>query len=223
MIDYYHILILLFIWAIGWIGYFYSGKGKLKIARDADLSIVYFLFLAFISYLSVKSILPAFIINELPNYFFTVLVIFIAVNHIYFLIRKKFKEPLVHIENHPTDEWLRANRQSIFITSSHILFQQIIITGLVFSIYNTFPDLNHVMKYFAIMFSIMHLPLIFFKGFEFAVMYTLPAFFASIIFSYLLLNFIPYGFILNYIIHWSFYALITYLFWRNGNKNQIQI
>lgn len=214
-----NILILLIIWFVGWWAYFLAGEKKLKLATDADLSTAYFFFLASLSFFIGRNNLPEHIQDNIFFYFFAIILVFLAINHIYFIIRREFKEPLTLINNHPTDKWLEANRKAIFVTLAHILFQQVIITSLIISLSHKFGDLQNVMWRFAIMFGLMHLPLLFFKGFKFTVLYTLPASVAGLIFSASLVNLGFGGFILNFIVHSSFYVLITFAFWHNEGRN----
>jgi hypothetical protein len=212
-----NIIYLLIIWSLGWSIYFYSAKKNLKLAKDAEISIFYFLCLAFLVFLLIKKQLAIFTIDHISYYFFAVLLVFFGVNHIYFILRKNFKTPWSLIEEHPTDHWLEANRLSIFITTSHIIFQQTIITGLIIFLRTKFPDAIDLSVALGVLFGLMHIPLFYFKGFKFAVLYLIPAFIAGFVFANLLIRF-EFGFILNYLVHWAFYVFITSAFWLNQGK-----
>lgn len=218
-----NILILLGIWFLGWWIYFLAGEKKLLLALNADLSTAYFFFLAALSFYIGRNNLPDHIQDNIFFYFLAIIVVFLIINHIYFIIRRKFKEPLTLINEHPTDKWLEANRKAIFVTLSHILFQQIIISCLIISLWHQLGDLTSVMWRFAVMFGLMHVPLLFFKGFKFTALYTLPASVAGIIFSMMIINLGFGGFILNYIIHSAFYVTITYIFWHHQGPAEKQI
>ncbi|KKQ34678.1 MAG: hypothetical protein US50_C0040G0005 [Candidatus Nomurabacteria bacterium GW2011_GWB1_37_5] len=221
MINYLDIILLILIWLVGWGIYFYSGRKETQFTKSSELSFSYFIFLSLGTFYLFKNDLPDHISDYLIWYGAAMILVFLIVNHIYYSIRRHYHEPLLLEKNHPTDRWLQANRTAIFITSAHILFQQIVITFLILELYKFFP-LQSVLTYFMVIFAILHLPLVYFKGVKFAALYTLPAAIAGLIFPFILIKLTPYGFILNYIIHWSFYALITYIFWRRQGKITIK-
>lgn len=217
MIDFLNIFVLILIWFLGWGVFLNSGRKGTKLAKSSELSFTYFIFLALGTFFLFKQDLPDHIADYLFWYGAAMVGVFLIVNHIYFLIRRHYHEPILLENNHPTDRWLHANRAAIFITSAHILFQQIVITFLILELAKIMP-IQAVLINFMIIFAIIHLPLILFKGFKFMLLYTLPAAVAGLVFPFILIKLAPYGFILNYVIHWSFYAFITYIFWHKQSK-----
>jgi hypothetical protein len=216
------IIYLFVIWFSGWGIYFYSGNRKLKLTTNAELAFVYFLFLSLLTFFLFKNDLKIYFPTDIDEYLFVtggaMLAAYFIVNHIYFSIRSHYREPIVLIEEHPSDRWLQANRQSIIITGIHVIFQQFVITFLILELALIYPSLNTIALYFAIIFALLHLPLFVFKGFKFMLLYAIPAFLAGLIFPIVLLKLPPYGFVLNYFIHVSFYVVLTYIFWRENGK-----
>src|SRR3990172_1939130 len=162
-----NIIYLFLVWFLGWGIYFYAGKKRLGLAINTDLSTAFFFLLAALVFLISRENLPDHIEDNIFFYFSAIVMVFIAINHIYFLIRRKFNEPLTLIEGHPTDRWLESNRRAIFVTLAHILFQQMIITVLITSLWHKYGDLSLVTKYFVITFGLIHMPIVVFKGFKF--------------------------------------------------------
>lgn len=213
-----NIIYLLALWFLGWGFYYFTGKKKMSIVYNTDFVTVYFFFLAAVSFLIGQRNFPDFITHNIFFYFAVVLFMFIIINHIYFIINEKFKEPLSLVNEHPTDKWLEANRQSIFVTLAHILFQQIVITSIILFLWNRYFNLHLVIWYFVVIFGLMHILIAPFKGFRFMVLYTFPAMLAAAVFPVLLINLHFAGFVLNYVIHASFYVVLTYIFWRNEGR-----
>ncbi len=230
MSAYINIIYLLIIWFAGWGIYFISAKKRMRLGVDADLSTVYFLFLATLSFFILKNNPPSalsggggseFLEDNIFFYLALMTAVFFTVNHFYFIIRHKFKEPFVEIEEHPTDLWLSANRKSIFVTLSHILFQQMIMTGIALFLWKKTGDLWQTAWLFSLIFGAMHVLLIFFKGFKFMILYTLPAMAAGLLYPVILIKLGTTGFAVNYILHSFFYVLLTYIFWHKEGRIQL--
>ena len=217
MYNYINIIYLLIIWFVGWGVYFTLEKRWLYFKNKPELTAVYFLTLAVLVFTYFEDLMPSNILSAMPFFPVVILLVFYTINHFYFILRKNFKEPVLLIEHHPRDSWLTANRKSLFITSGHIFFQQSIITLIILNLNSLGFDLKSVILIFAIIFGAIHLPLIPIKGIPFTFMFTIAAILSAMLFPVFLLNF-PGGILINYAIHWTFYVLITFFFWRYQDK-----
>ncbi len=211
--DYINILHLIIIWFLGWGIYFTLEKKWLYLKNKPELTAVYFLTLAVAIFYNFRSLLPSRDVPALYFYPIIILGVFYTVNHFYFILRKNFNEPILLIERHPLDTWLEANRRSLLTTSGAILFQQSIITLIIFNLSSLGFDLKSIILIFAATFGAMHLPLIFVKGIYLTSIFTTAAVLSAILFPVFLLNLMS-GMFLNYIIHWMFYVSITFIFWK---------
>jgi len=214
---YVNIIYLIIIWFAGWGIYFTLEQKWLYFKNKPELTAVYFIALAAFVFATFDDLIPKGILLFMPFFPVVILAVFYTINYYYFLLRKNFKEPVLLIENHPLDSWLTANRKSLFITSGHIFFQQSIISLIILNLNSLGFDLKSIILIFAAIFSGIHLPLIPFKGLTFTLMFVIASILSAMIFPIILLNF-NFGILINYSIHWMFYVLITFVFWRYQDK-----
>lgn len=215
--DYYTILEALIIWFSVFSIYYYFSKRQLRLADNPELTTVYFVLAAIFVYSSFKEYLPHTFFKFVPFYLLSVFVVFFLMNYLYFILKHHFHEPLLLIKRHPLDHWLEANKRTLFTRSAHLMFQQSIITVIIFALHHLGFDLLQITGIFVLMFGVIHLPLVFVKGFFITMMFTLCATVGSALFPVILLS-VPYGFIINYLLHMAFYAVITFFFWKYQSK-----
>lgn len=220
MADYLNIIYLVIIWFVGWGVYFTLETKWLYFKNKPELTTVYFFALAVIILTSFEDLIPNSILAFMSFFPVVILAVFYTINHFYFILRKNFKEPALLIEHHPHDGWLTANRKALFITSGHILFQQSIITLIILNLHSLGFDLKSVILIFMVIFGAIHLPLILIKDSYFTIMFTIGAVLSAVLFPMMLLNF-NFGILINYAIHWMFYVLITFIFWRYQDKIKV--
>ncbi len=216
----YQILFLVLIWFFVWAAYFLGAKSRLSLGDKPELTSIYFITAGLISLYIFRDFLPAYFLRLAPVYFLSFFAVYFSVNHLYFILRKNFKEPVLLIEKFPLDHWLEANKRAIFMTSAHIFFQQAIITLLIFMLQRAGFGLSSTIGIFALVFGTIHLPLIFAKGPYLTALFTFAALNSSYIFPVFLLGF-TWGFIFNFAFHWLFYALITFVFWKYQDNIKI--
>ncbi len=215
--TYYTILCAIIVWFSVFSLYFLLSKKHLRLADNPELTTVYFAISSIFVYYSFRDYLPLNFFHLLPLYFLSIIIVFFLMNYLYFTLKHHFQEPLLLIKRHPLDHWLEANRRTLFTRSAHLMFQQSIITVIIFALKNLGLPLWQISGIFSLIFGAMHVPLIFAKGSFITVMFTVTALAGGIILRVILLK-LPYGFIVNYVIHMSFYAFITFFFWKYQNR-----
>ena len=101
------------------------------------------------------------------------------------------------------------SQNTLFLTSIvfNVLFQQIVIFVMVKTIVGVFP--TFFIPVFAILFSLLHFPIIFLKNLRLKHhQYLIYSFLGGVAFAFFIGNF-ESGYIVNYIMHFTFYVCLS--------------
>lgn len=145
---------------------------------------------------------------------FIVLCIFmLAQIPVYTFLPTRLREPDEYFRRYPDRYYLRLDWRRLISKSADILAQQVFIVLLVTFLRDADLPFYQILAAFGILFMLLHIPLVasergawpswLFAG-------AVVAF--SVVFPTLILE-VRYGFVYNYMIHWSFYTLTAVIFW----------
>lgn len=129
------------------------------------------------------------------------------------------KRPTEFIERNPHQSFILLDYRYFLAKGCEILFQQSIVVLLALLLAQAGFSLITIMFLFAIIFSVAHVPLIFYDKTFWGWYYTAFSFIAGFIFPPLILS-VNFGFLYALLIHWSFYALGGILFWFYNQANE---
>lgn len=148
--------------------------------------------------------------NEVVTYLSVLIVIgFIATYFIYVL--PMFPAITWSAEWKPPSELVFASGWYFLPKSAEIILQQLLISALAFSFYNSKFNLKTTCLWCAGLFGSAHLLLVFGgPSLLYITTFTLSATIAGFIFPYLILK-VKNGFMYSYMLHWTFYAVIILL------------
>lgn len=148
-----------------------------------------------------------------------VLVVVVALQiAMYYYLPKYFKkEPTEYFKRYPKRSYLNFNFRRLTSKSTELVLQQLFIISLTLILNDASLSLTQIVITFAILFGIVHTPLIFIEKWWTSWYFVILSFVASALFPTLILK-IKYGFVYGYIVHWVFYTLTTVWFWIWYNK-----
>lgn len=112
----------------------------------------------------------------------------------------------------------RFDKRYVFAKIFDITYQQTLIITLVSLLVTQGYSQTTIYLLFALLFGVLHLPLIKIRGKVFGIYFTLAAIGAGFFFPYLLIHF-PSGVVYSYMLHWSFYIVSALLY--NGYVKRI--
>lgn len=216
-----NILIWTTIWIVSWgIFFLLMHKKKLDYVKNFLLTGIYFLSVSSIISLVFKD----YISRILQNFTITPLIILGAtlIAHIilYIYIPQYLNEPKEYFEKYPERQYLKIDYRRLVSKSTDILAQQIFVVLLVLFLQDVGLTLNQIIITFAVIFGLVHAPLILVERGTWPSWYfTLFSVLSAIIFPTLILE-VQYGFIYSYIVHWLFYTLTAIGFWIIYAKRQ---
>lgn len=136
---------------------------------------------------------------------------------VYKFLPRWFKKPEKLIKAHPNELFLLLDYRFFAAKSFDILFQQTGIVLMAVMLFEMWFSLPAITVFLAILFSVLHLPLLKTKGSAFGAYFALAAMVGAVIFPTLIIQ-VNYGFVYSYLVHWSFYIFSAVLFWAYGNK-----
>ncbi|MEX1014675.1 MAG: hypothetical protein WDZ80_05950 [Candidatus Paceibacterota bacterium] len=208
------LLIILFLGA--WEFWNPREKDKKNHLDNYILTSLYFLFFAFIIFITYYERLTPYF----QDFRFQPLLILILSFVVFFFIYKFFKlvfeKPKDIIKKYPSEYFLYMDNRYFFSKSSDIVFQQVAIIAMVDMFKDAGMDLFLMIISFAVVFGLIHIPLVRTKGRDFGAYFILAAIISAIFFPFLIIQF-NYGFVYSFIIHWLFYIFSGMLFWIKYN------
>lgn len=201
-----NLLLWLSIFGIGWLIWTYLIKQGVDYITHPVLTSVYFLVLCIIAWFSFSEVLAS-ITNKLDWWLLLPVLITLGIN-LFFnsILIKAIKTPKQAITKHPTGFIITLNPRYTISKYVEIFFQQILIITLVLLLYNSGLNLMQTIFWFALIFGLLHFPLVvlmdrFFGGFYF----TGSVLSALILPPLIILN--EYGFLYSYLTHLFFYLI----------------
>lgn len=209
-----NILIWATTWIISWsIFFWFIYKKDLDYIKHFLWTATYFLFVAIITSLIFKDHV-ARIFQNFTAVPLVVLGLVILVHIIlYIYLPRYLKEPKEYFEKYPKRQYLKIDRRRLLSKSMDILSQQIFVVLLVMFLHDGGLTLNQIIIAFAIIFSLVHAPLILVERGAWPSWYfTAFSILSAIIFPILILK-VQYGFVYSYIVHWIFYTFTAVGFW----------
>lgn len=212
-----NITLLLILWICVWAGAFYIliPQGVNYLERSWIFAL-YFLGAAAIGYLLFQSeIQTVLTMDALPIFPFALLAaVVIIIVGTYRTTKKHIPKPAEaeFIPNGPNPYFLTLDNRYIVSKSCEILFQQFVIAVLVILLLRSGLSLWQTMATFAVLFGVVHLPLLRTGNRFWGWYFTLFAIGSSVVFPPLISK-VPYGFVYTYIIHWMFYTVSGVFFW----------
>lgn len=213
------------IWAIAWIVYWgiffwFIHKKNGDYIKHFLLTATYFFCVAIFTSLIFKN----HVARAIQNFTSTPLIVlgFIILVHIilYIYIPKYLLEPKEYFEKYSKRQYLKIDKRRLMSKSMDILTQQVFVVLLVMFLQDAGLSLNQIIIAFAVIFGLVHAPLILFERGTWPSWYfTVFSILSAIIFPTLILK-VQYGFVYSYIVHWVFYTLTAVGFWIIYAKRQ---
>ena len=220
-----NILIWATIWIVSWgIFFWFVHKKNVDYIKYFILTATYFLCVAIITSLVFRD----HIARALQNFTVTPLIVLglVIFVHIilYIYLPKYLQEPKDYFEKYPKRQYLKIDKRRLLSKSIDILSQQVFVVLLVIFLQDTGLVLNQIIIAFAVIFGLVHAPLILVERGTWPSWYfTVFSILSAIIFPILIIK-VQYGFVYSYIVHWVFYTFTAIGFWivyakRKENKN----
>ena len=177
------------------------------------LTAIYFLCVAIFTSLIFRD----HIVRAIQNFTATPFIVlgFVILAHIilYIYIPKYLREPKEYFEKYPKRQYLKIDKRRLVSKSLDILSQQIFVVLLVMFLQDASLSLHQIIIAFAIIFGLVHAPLIVVERGTWPSWYfTVFSILSAIIFPTLILK-VQYGFVYSYIVHWVFYTFTAVGFW----------
>ena len=121
--------------------------------------------------------------------------------------------PKEYFEEYPQRQYLKIDLRRLFSKSIDILSQQVAVVLLVMFLGDAGLNLNQIILIFAVIFGLVHAPLIIIERGTWPSWYfTIFSILSAVVFPTLILK-VQYGFVNSYIIHLVFYTLTATGFW----------
>lgn len=214
-----NIIIWVLLWSFSW-GFFllYLHK-KIDYTNHFVWTTLYFLTMAIVSSLIFKDhlyeVLQNFIL--LP---FIILVATMALGvFLHSYLPRHLEEPKDYFLKYPKRQYFILNQRRLFSKSAELLFQQIFVVLLILFLRDAGLNIRQIILVFAIIFGVVHIPLIFIERNWPSWYFTIFSIFSAIVFPVLILK-VHYGFVYSYIVHWVFYTLTAVGFWVWYNRKK---
>ena len=216
-----NILIWAAVWSISWgIFFFLLYKKGLDYIKHFHWTAAYFVCVAIVTFF----IFRAHVARILQNFSATPLIVLGVVIFIHIILYtylpKYLKEPKDYFEKYPKRQYLKIDRRRLLSKSMDILAQQVLVVLLVIFLKDAGLSLYQIIFAFAVIFGLVHAPLILFERGTWPSWYfTVFSILSAIIFPILILK-VQYGFVYSYIVHWVFYTFTAVGFWLWYGKRQ---
>jgi hypothetical protein len=137
----------------------------------------------------------------------------------YYFGRKFLKKPGELIKGNPNEYNLLMDYRYILPKAMEVFFQQIYIVLLTLTIFDAGFGLGEATLVFALIFGVLHIPLIKSVGKFFGGYYSVFAVLSGVIFPILIIK-VEYGFVYTFIIHLFFYILSALGLWAYFGKKK---
>lgn len=186
--------------------------GNLSYTENPFLITAYYIFWIFVSASAFWNIYLKWhlIKNELASYALVLFVIGFAVTYFIYIL-PMFPSISWSPDWKPPSELVFANGWYFLPKSAEIILQQLLISALAFSFYNSKFSIKTTCMWCAGLFGGAHLLLVFAgPSILYIATFVLSATIAGFIFPYLILK-VKNGFMYSYVLHWTFYAVIVVL------------
>jgi len=181
--------------------------------------IIYFAIFSFIFLFTFWDKLRWVIIGFRPELFIPIVFVLFLNFAAYYLGRRFLKKPKKFIKENPYEYSILMDYRYILPKAMEILFQQIFIVLLTLTLFDTGFTLTGAIIVFAVIFGLMHLPLIKSIGKFFGEYYSIFAALSAVVFPTLIIKF-EYGFVYTYSIHLLFYTLSSLGLWLYFGKRK---
>ncbi|MEK7544778.1 MAG: hypothetical protein AAB551_01470 [Patescibacteria group bacterium] len=202
------------IWIVSWgVFFWFMHKKNADYIQHFLLTAIYFLCVAIFTSLIFRD----HIVRAIQNFTATPFIVlgFVILAHIilYIYIPKYLREPKEYFEKYPKRQYLKIDKRRLVSKSLDILSQQIFVVLLVMFLQDASLSLHQIIIAFAIIFGLVHAPLIVVERGTWPSWYfTVFSILSAIIFPTLILK-VQYGFVYSYIVHWVFYTFTAVGFW----------
>ena len=130
----------------------------------------------------------------------------------HYYLPKCIKEPTEYFKRYPKRSYLNLSFKRLISKSIELITQQMFIILLTLFLSDAGLRLTQIVMVFALIFGVVHIPLIFIERWWTSWYFVALSFVASAVFPTLILK-VRYGFVYGYIIHWVFYTFISIGFW----------
>lgn len=172
----------------------------------------YFLGFSVITAITFKDSLQPIVVDFSPMLFIPVTAVAVLFFLVYFFSRRFLKKPEKAMAEQPEDFNLPMDYRYIISKHFEILFQQTTILVLVLLLQKTGLTLAGIVVCFAVLFGVLHVPLIKTMGRFFGLYYTIFAMLSGLVFPILITQF-RYGFVYSFLVHVLFYVATGVFFW----------
>lgn len=214
---FYQIVLWIFLWFVGWGGWYLIPKNKRDYIKNYLIVSIYFCLISFILIYFFKGIMEQ-IYSKLSLVPITILIIFFIINFLAFFISNKvLRKPIEFIEKYSKVHYIKMDYRYLLSKSFEIFFQQILIISLIFILYQQGLNLYWITLIFIFLFGFAHIPMLKIGQGIFGKIIFVASIVSSFLFPFLILTF-DYGFIYTYILHWLFYTNTGILFWIIKSK-----
>ncbi len=216
-----NILVWAVVWITSWgIFFWFIYKKEVDYIKHFLWTATYFLSVAIITSLIFREHIARALSNFTATPFIVLGVLILMHIVLYIYLPKYLHEPKDYFEKYPKRQYLKIDRRRLVSKSMDILAQQIFVILLVMFLHDAGLTLNQIIIAFAIIFGLVHTPLILVERGAWPSWYfTAFSILSAIIFPTLILK-IQYGFVYSYIVHWIFYTFTAIGFWVLYPKHQ---
>ena len=207
-----NIFVWALLWGLSW-GFFmlYIFK-RIDYIKHFIWTALYFLTTAIVASLVFKDHIFRVVQNFTPvPLVILALVIFLHI-FLYFYLPKHLREPKDYFKKHPKRQYLTLDKRRLVSKSMDILAQQVFVVLLVLFLQDAGLSLGQIILAFAVIFCIVHFPLIFLERGWPSWYFTIGSILSAIFFPTLIIK-VQYGFVYSYIFHWVFYTFTAIGFW----------
>ncbi len=208
-----HTTLLILMWFGTWaFFFFYLFSRGINYIDHHEVTTLYFLFVI-ITVIGLFGNRLALFVADYDKLPFGILAAAFLLNiAIYYYTPLFLRRPTTLIRKNPSAFFLTFDYRYLISKTFDILYQQIFVILLVAALDRMGFTIPQIIGAFALLFGLIHVPLVFVEGRFWGLYHTTAALLSAIVFPPLILM-VPYGFIYTFIIHWGFYTLSGLLFW----------
>ena|SRR3989338_1920912 len=200
------------LWTLSWGFFFMYLQIRVNYIRFYLITSLYFLATALITIFVFRGYISQVIQNFTVIPFVILGLVYAAHIILYYYFRGYVREPKEYFQRHPKRTYLFIDYRRLFSKSFDLFSQQVFIVLLAFFLKEAGLTIKEIIVAFALIFGIVHAPLIWLdKGWP-AWYFTVFAVLSAIVFPLLILK-VNYGFVYSYIVHMVFYTLTAIGFW----------
>jgi|SRR3989344_3473729 len=214
-----NILTWALLWGLSW-GFFllYIYK-RIDYIKHFIWTALYFLATAIITSFIFSDYIVRIFENFTPIPFLVLVGVLVIHVFLYFYIPKHLKEPEDYFQRYPKRQYLTLDKRRLVSKSMDILAQQLFVVLLVLFLQDAGLSFKQIILSFALVFGIVHLPLIFLERGWPSWYFTIGSILSAILFPILIIK-VHYGFVYSYIVHWIFYTFTAVGFWIWYNRHK---